>query len=754
MLHTVFLRYLNISVTTGVLIGILLLLTPFFRKRYTVKWKYWVWILLAVRLLLPVTMPESRAPIVVNVPYGDTALMTVQSVEGVHDTQSPGAAIGEFSEMKGVSEQVSSVQGEAAGSALVDSISLAGTAERSPVLMAFLSGTSLWDVIAAIWVFGVAVFGLYHLMGHMIFRKRILRRAEVPQNGNIHCVVQEISAELGLKKQIYIRICSHVASPMMMGLVRPVLILPKEEYAGEELRFILLHELHHCKRKDLWYKLILLAANALHWYNPLVWWMCRAANGDLERSCDDAVLTDASYEERKAYTGIILDGITSQVIHENNLSTYFYGGKRELKNRFTNILDKSKRRSGKNVLLAVLMCVLVVGSLVACVYGTDKNTADQSTTEQTEVGENSPNETAKSSDPAEDTDDKTSIPEEDIYEVLETENATYLCTKQGIWRETEAGAELIFENEKDGVVGIAPQMQLYENRLYFLTDLLHQEDSLDWIDCGIRWVDLETLETDALDLNIDIGSTIFESFRIYGGFIEIMEYGEAAAKKFLLPCEKKIVYNSKMAEELTEQEWSEYGQATAKWLKDNPGVILNLSNQRILEEASQIAEEGTFEEGDIYVSDICYGYYSDSMKREMLALCKFENNVHIAGVDRTLAMLYDEESMELIAAKEFHADEVILQELPTEQESKVLFLGQSIYQGIPAQFAELYAIQGNEWVEIPLGFELREKEVCYLAEDNSLMVVPWEIGEYANEVIFLEEEQRRYKWDDSSKLFR
>lgn len=162
----------------------------------------------------------------------------------------------------------------------------------------------------------------------------------------------------------------------------------------------------------------------------------------------------------------------------------------------------------------------------------------------------------------------------------------------------------------------------------------------------------------------------------------------------------------------------------------------------IVEKAEALAEEGPFEAGDIYVDSILYGNFSQLEETEMLAFCKFKNNVHVAGFDRTLAIVFASDTMEVIAYKNFGADEVALRPLPTEKESKILFLGRTTYQDITTQYIGLYDIQDNEWVEIPLdGVVLQEDELCYITDDNRLIVeTQWD-------------EQTIYVWDEQTAQF-
>ena len=96
---------------------------------------------------------------------------------------------------------------------------------------------------------------------------------------------------------------------MILGLLRPVLILPSEGYSRGTLEAIFRHELVHFRRGDLWYKLLMTAVRAVHWYHPLVWWMVRVSDRDLELSCDEEAVRNGDLEARRQYSMALLDAV-------------------------------------------------------------------------------------------------------------------------------------------------------------------------------------------------------------------------------------------------------------------------------------------------------------------------------------------------------------------------------------------------------------------------------------------------------------
>ena len=92
---------------------------------------------------------------------------------------------------------------------------------------------------------------------------------------------------------------------MVIGFRRPCIYLP-QPYEGEQLYYILRHELIHWQRHDIWFKLLWLLARGVHWFNPLVWLMAGAIERDTELACDEASLAQLPRTEHAAYGRTIL----------------------------------------------------------------------------------------------------------------------------------------------------------------------------------------------------------------------------------------------------------------------------------------------------------------------------------------------------------------------------------------------------------------------------------------------------------------
>ena len=171
-----------------------------------------------------------------------------------------------------------------------------------------------------------------------------------------------LAAELGLRRTPRLLRTGEADAPLVVGLGRPVLLLPGRPLPADEREVVLLHELTHLRRHDLAHKALLFVPCAVHWFNPLVWWMAREAGRTLELCCDARVVRGRDEAFRRRYGTALLHlaaGGRGPV-----LSTRFGGGGRLLRARLANLFQH--RRRGAAAAGLVLAAALAVTSLAAC----------------------------------------------------------------------------------------------------------------------------------------------------------------------------------------------------------------------------------------------------------------------------------------------------------------------------------------------------------------------------------------------------
>ena len=330
-----------------VLAGVIGLMT---RKRYAPKWRCLVWGIIAVRLLVPVNLSLSEAP--VSLPRESILTVTLSSIPKPEaETTSPRA--------NPILSQTARTN------------SSTNTEHNFYQSASYLPDQNLFTperVVLIVWILGVLGMTGYSLFLAIRFRRKLRDNAQ-PVSENTERTLVQAGASLKLARVPNVLLWKNLSSPMVTGLFRPVIILPTESYTDEEFALIFRHELMHIRRGDLWKKLLFLAAKILHWFNPLVWWLERTANRDIELACDAAVVEGADTGKRIAYGETLLSSIRHG-LHKREtvglIANYFGQQKNTLKERLRVIFDDRKKRSGV-LLLGILFFAATLGSsLVAC----------------------------------------------------------------------------------------------------------------------------------------------------------------------------------------------------------------------------------------------------------------------------------------------------------------------------------------------------------------------------------------------------
>lgn len=325
-MEALFLRVVWISLTCSAVLVPLLVGKGWLRQHVRAKALYVVWLILALRLVVPVDLSLPEPAVTVEAPGYQVAL----------PARTPSANLPAGAQI----EEPSAVAGQTAPEA--------ASAVRTIPVTALLS---------ALWLFGVLAAALVQGGGYLLARRRLLRDARPDLEAEAQA--GQTAASLGLKRAVPVRRSRQVRTPMVLGLLRPVLLLPEGQAVDE---VVLCHELTHLKRLDLAYKALLVAACWLHWFNPLVWWMSRAASENLELCCDDNVAAGRDAAFRRKYGELLLS--TAEEKPGPTLSSRFGGSKQAMRDRLANLFVKKKR--GRLLACAAVTVLILVGGLVAC----------------------------------------------------------------------------------------------------------------------------------------------------------------------------------------------------------------------------------------------------------------------------------------------------------------------------------------------------------------------------------------------------
>jgi len=338
------LAWLQNSAAMSILIITFLLLLQWLthKRKYSVKWLYYTWLVIIVGLLIPLR------------PQFMPALFSIES------------SISHTITASSTSTPMLNTTGSNSPRQHADEAGLGGESEQGRDSWgASLLDVDVMTVAGYVWLIGIAVFLLPPLVRHRRFMKLVKRWSSPVTETSTLAIMEQVREELSIVQPVTLKSCPFIAGPMLIGFTKPVILLPNHTFTADEWSLICKHELVHWKRKDLWYKSAVLIVTAIHWFNPLVHLMARSIASLCEQACDEAVIGQTNLERRKLYGAAIIGVVRNQARMSTAFSTTFYGGRQEMKRRLSFILDSSKKRKGIAVLSCVLLGTIASGAVFA-----------------------------------------------------------------------------------------------------------------------------------------------------------------------------------------------------------------------------------------------------------------------------------------------------------------------------------------------------------------------------------------------------
>lgn len=154
-----------------------------------------------------------------------------------------------------------------------------------------------------------------------------------------------------------------VGTPILIGFFRPAVILPDKEYEDIKLRNIFMHEITHMKRHDIFIKWLLIFVGAVHWFNPIVYFVRREMNKACELACDESVIKRFDINEMQQY-GDTLIAVAADSMGKMPFSIAMFENKRNLKERLGAIM-KHKEYSKRTIIAAGVILIMLVCSILA-----------------------------------------------------------------------------------------------------------------------------------------------------------------------------------------------------------------------------------------------------------------------------------------------------------------------------------------------------------------------------------------------------
>ena len=377
------LHILKLNIISAVVIFLVLGLSVLLKNRFTARWKYVVWLAVAMSLLVPARLPSNFSLINFKVPGIESSGNEKITAKRIISADADSANV---NSSKVNSEDSSTADSKMQDTAVTDKAFTGAVLKdevQSDSASASLSGRHIVPLAAKIfmivWLAGAVIKLLAEICAYC-FSMRSLKRMSLPVNDLMKWkMYRDVCEQKGIRRRPELMQNAGLSTPLLAGLFRTKLYLPAVSYSAEELKLVYHHELTHYLHRDLWYKMLLRICASVYWFNPVLLFMLWEADKDIENLCDAEVVRVCSRAERKLYRKLLLRtvAIDNQVPYVtaslNDSSMVF-------KDRILYMLNMKKLR--KNVLPGVILAMVLVGGNLAFGFSGETISGAQNTQQQ------------------------------------------------------------------------------------------------------------------------------------------------------------------------------------------------------------------------------------------------------------------------------------------------------------------------------------------------------------------------------------
>jgi beta-lactamase regulating signal transducer with metallopeptidase domain len=348
MLLKVFEEVVLLSIMGSVLALAILAVKATFRQKLNARLHYYIWFILLVRLLIPFTIDS---------PLSLTRFMP----------QGPAAVVEQPAATQGMPEIVTTP--------VFDNPDDEPAAATKPL-------SYYLQIAATVWLAGTAAVALYMLFVNLLFLYR-LGKLPVQKRRDITRLLNQCKSLINVSSAVTVQSNSAFRSPMLYGLVLPRILISPELIAKltqTEMKYVLLHELAHLKRKDLLVNMVLMLVQAVYWFNPVVWYAIYKMKQDCEIACDATVLAAIAEEESRQYGNTIISML--QMVSSSQWAPGTVGFVSQYNKRRITVIAQNKKPSLSCTIAAVALCFFFLAGCasltqpVSGALGTDQGTAN------------------------------------------------------------------------------------------------------------------------------------------------------------------------------------------------------------------------------------------------------------------------------------------------------------------------------------------------------------------------------------------
>ncbi|MBS4214108.1 M56 family metallopeptidase [Neobacillus rhizophilus] len=333
VLSAVFKEVLLLSLMGSILALGILAVKAIFRQRLSAKLHYYIWILLVLRLIVPIDI-QSHISFMNFIPIEQKELDPHFIAEQYVPNIIPNSTI--------TTGNTPSIE---ESNALADP--------------GIISAIFSYDTAAVLWIIGVSSILLYILCLNILMMAK-LKKCSACDREDLLEILEAEKTRLKINSKIKIIYSNYSKSPAVYGIIRPKILISEElidKLTPEEFKFVISHELNHIRNKDLAVNTLLLIVKAIYWFNPLIWYSLNQVKQDCEVACDAAVLSTLKKEEVKKYGQTMINML--RLFSEKRSTTGTLGYANKYNKRRIIMITRFKKSSAISAVLAVSLTIMV-----------------------------------------------------------------------------------------------------------------------------------------------------------------------------------------------------------------------------------------------------------------------------------------------------------------------------------------------------------------------------------------------------------
>ena len=362
----------TLSLSGTALILVLLGATRIFGSHMGRRWQYYIWLAAVLRLLLPIPSPAGLIfPDALSSGMSAGLLSDGGNLYAWMDGRSgSGNPAGQPESVMGVRPGTGTERLAETGDMEEMAFTVGDTAKADTAKAYTAKAPGLYLFLLTLWLSVAAL-----LMGRRIWNyrsaARLYKRNEslaIARDGGLEAYgapLEEACRVCGLNRRPRLVVSSTLPSPVTMGLLSPVIIMPGD-FPAERAYYVFLHELTHVRRMDGFYKWLVEAAVCLHWFNPAVYVLQKEVSRACELSCDEEVIRRMDGRNKHLYGEILLTALRRRPMPVSaDMGLPLSENAKWMKERLVSIME-FRKRSRPWSLAACIMSATIVSMAVLC----------------------------------------------------------------------------------------------------------------------------------------------------------------------------------------------------------------------------------------------------------------------------------------------------------------------------------------------------------------------------------------------------